>query len=233
MPRSGTSLVDQILSSHKEIHGIGELPYLQKLLNNNFVEQKLIQQTNFLKLEDQRFINKIKTEYYKFIEKFNIKRKYFTDKAPLNFIWIGFIKEIFPNAKIIHCRRNPKDNCLSIYKNNFDDNLNWAYNKEELSSFYQEYYELMKFWNKNLPNFIFNLNYEEIISNSEFTIKKLIKFCNLEWDENCLKFFQNKRLIKTVSSAQARQPLYNSSVNSYNNYSEYLSDLFKSLEKFG
>ena len=153
-----------------------------------------------------------------------------TDKMPENFFWIGFIKILFPNAKVIHCVRDPKDNCLSLYKNIFDESQNWTYNKSNIFNYYKNYYELMNFWKKKLPNFIFDCKYENLINNSKVEIKKLLDFCDVSWNDNCLKFYNSKRAIKTVSVAQVRQPLYKSSISSSKNFEFYLSDLFIKLE---
>ena len=119
---------------------------------------------------------------------FKFKEKYITDKAPLNFRWIGFIKLLFPNAKIIHCKRDPKNNCLSMFKNLFEGGLNFTYDQEDLVKYYQNYEVLMKFWNEKYPGEIFNISYEKLISDNEEEIKRLIKYCELDWEEDCLSF---------------------------------------------
>ena len=231
MPRSGTSLVEQIISSHSKVYGSGELDFLETLVSKNFYKKNIFD-AKILETEDsQNIVDNISAEYYKLIETLNPKETFITDKAPLNFLWIGFIKIFFPNAKVVHCVRNPKDNCLSLYKNIFDQNLNWSYNQSDLAQYYLNYFELMNFWNKKFPNFIHNINYETLIANPKEEIENLIKFCGLNWEDNCLKYYNNKKPIKTVSSAQARQQLYATSIASNKNYESYLSDLFSRLEK--
>ena len=148
----------------------------------------------------------------------------------MNFVWIGFIKLLFPNSKIIHCSRNPKDNILSLYKNNFDDSLDFTYNFNDLFVFYREYLELISFWKKEIPEQIIDASYEEIIKNPESEIKKLLDFCGLKFENKCLKFYETKRAIKTVSSNQARQPLYNSSISSYKRYEKYMKEIFTKID---
>ena len=122
MPRSGTSLVEQIITSHSEVFGGGELPILSNIIRNNFIEDDKLLNNDFeKKMEDPLIITKLKKDYYEFIKFFNYKEKYITDKAPLNFRWIGLIKHLFPGAKIIHCKREPKNNCLSMFKNLFEE----------------------------------------------------------------------------------------------------------------
>ena len=231
MPRSGTSLVEQIISSHSKVYGAGESDFLETLILKNFYKNDIFNSKKINNENSKKEFTNIASNYYKLMEPFQAKENLITDKTPSNFRWIGFIKILFPNAKIIHCTRDPKDNCLSLYKNIFDQNLNFSYDQSDLSKYYLNYFGLMKFWDKKIPNFIYNINYENLISNSTIEIKNLIKFCELDWEENCLKFYNNKRAIKTVSAAQARQQLYKSSIASNKNYESYLSDLFSNLEK--
>jgi hypothetical protein len=230
MPRSGTTLVEQIISSHKKVYGAGELSFLTNIAFKNFFtagelnKQKIIEYKNSSK-------NLINDEYFEKFSLYNIKEQIITDKALFNFNWIGLIKIFFPNSKIIHCKRNPQDNCLSIYKNNFSSTvLNWTYDQKDISNYYNNYNSLMKFWYSKIPEFIHTVEYEKIVSDKEEEIKKLLKFCELEWDDNCVNFHENtKTPIKTASISQAREPVYNSSVNSSNNYKEYLKEMFENL----
>ena len=151
------------------------------------------------------------------------KNSIILDKAPLNFMWIGHIHLLFPDAKIIHINRNIKDTALSIYKNMFDASaLTWTYNQEHLVKFIELYKDLMKFWKLKLPNLIYECDYEKLVNDQENESKKLIKFCNLDWEDNCIDHTKNKTGIKTVSLAQARKPVYKSSINLYETYIEYL-----------
>ena len=146
-----------------------------------------------------------------------------TDKLPENFLSIGFIKLILPNSKIVHCYRNPRDNCISIFKSHFPGGkVKFAYNFTETIHYYNLYSDLMKHWNNLFPEFIYNIEYEKLINNSENEIKKLIKACDLNWDEACLNFDKNKRPIRTASDTQARSKIYNSSLNTWKNYEKYL-----------
>jgi Tfp pilus assembly protein PilF len=231
MPRSGTSLVEQILSSHSNIYGAGELPYLENIVQKEFFDNNRLNINKLKNLNNIDILKSIGDRYLSLLNKYNYKENLITDKAPLNFRWIGLIKLILPNSKIIHCSRFPKDNCLSLYKNIFDENLDWTYDENDLSNFYQEYQSLMKFWRKTIPGFIYDIQYEDLISNSEIEIKKLLDFCDLKWEKSCMDFHKNKRAIKTVSSSQARKTFYSSSVASYKNYEKFLFKLYSSLEK--
>ena len=230
LPRSGTSLIEQIISSHSSVYGCGELDYLDRLIKSSFFINYKLDTSKFNNLNETN-IKLIAENYLKFVEKLEPNSLVYTDKAPLNFVWIGFIKIFFPNAKIVHCVRNPKDNILSLYKNNFDEHLNFSNDLDDLYLFYKEYYNLMKFWKTKLPNFIHDAVYEDIIKEPKDQIKKLLKFCNLDFEESCIDFYNNKRLIKTVSAAQARKPLYNSSISSYRNYEKFIGDIFLKIDK--
>ena len=177
MPRSGTSLTEQILSSHNNVFGGGELPITERIYNNYF-DNKLINNETLVKS------NK---EYLEYISNIDNTGKVFTDKAPLNFLYVGFILKYLPNSKL--------------------------------------YKDIIVFWKKYFPKKIYDLNYESLVTNSEKEIKNLLKFCELEWDENCLNPEKNTRVIKTISYNQARQPIYKTSLKSYSNYDNYLKDL--------
>ena len=230
MPRSGTSLVEQIISSHSEVYGAGELSYLDQSVRNNFkIQNGSINLKNLSEADDLNPFKNIAEKYVSLVDNFQTNKKFITDKAPLNFLWVGFIKIIFPNAKIIHIKRSPKDNCLSLYKNVFDMNINWSYDQKDLLNFYLNYQSLMKFWTEKIPNFIHDIEYENLINNPKLETKNLLKFCDLKWEDDCLNYFNNKRAIKTVSAPQARKPIYKSSLNSSNNFEIYLKQLFSGL----
>ena len=158
------------------------------------------------------------------------KNQFITDKLPINFIWIGLIKIVLPKSIIIHCLRNPKDNCLSIFKNYFvNPKLNFAYKLDEIVEFYNLYSDLMKHWKNIFPESIHDVKYENLINNPKKNIQSMLKFSNVEWDDRCMKFYQNKRAIKTASDSQARKKIYKTSVNSWKNYKNDMSKYFSKL----
>jgi tetratricopeptide (TPR) repeat protein len=229
MPRSGTTLTEQILSSHNLVFGAGELSFLTESIEKRFLDKKggTIEDVYPLK---QNMLKEIKEEYLEKIKMFNNNKKYLIDKAPLNFRWIGFIMLIFPNAKIIHCNRDSIDTCWSNYKNSFSSSLmDYTYDFDDLAKYYKIYDDLMNFWNKKFSDKIYNLFYEELVANKKIEIKKLLNFCELDWDDNCLNFHKNKKLVSTASLAQVRQPLYNSSIEKWKNYSDQIKDLKRKL----
>ena len=231
MPRSGTTLVEQIIANHKSVYGAGELRDLTQIIRKNFLVNNKIKFPEKFNIKDQNFFSNMGTKYLENLDRYNTNKNYITDKAPLNFKWIGLVKLILPKSKIIHCTRDPKDTCLSLFKNFFEGELNFSYNLEETGKYYKLYQNLMEFWKQLLPDFIYNISYEKLVENQEFESKKLLDFCNLDWDKNCLTFYRNKRGIVTASFAQARKPIYKNSVKSWQNYKNELLPMFKILEK--
>ena len=228
MPRSGTSLVEQIITSHSKVFGAGELSQLSKIIEGNLIDNKIVSTKKVLDLtKSDSFTAQLRKDYYDYLKRFNFSENFITDKAPLNFRWIGLIKILFPNAIIIHCSRNPKDNCLSLYKNFFEGGLNFSYNQKELATYYKLYLDLMNFWLNLFPDSIYEVNYERLINNPKDEINKMINFCGLNWEDDCMQFHNNKTPIKTMSTAQARKPIYKSSVNSFEKFSPFLTDLNK------
>jgi len=231
MPRSGTTLVEQIIANHKNVYGAGELRDLTQIIKENFLVNDKIKFPEKFNIKDQNFFSNMGTKYLENLDRYNTNKNYITDKAPLNFKWIGLIKLILPKSKIIHCTRDPKDTCLSLFKNFFEGELNFSYNLEEAAKYCKLYQNLMEFWKQLLPDFIYDISYEKLVENQEFESRKLLDFCNLDWDKNCLTFYRNKRGIVTASFAQARKPIYKNSVKSWQNYKNELLPMFKILEK--
>ena len=219
MPRSGTTLVEQIISNHPDVFGGEELNFIPQLI-------KGVDDISSLNNDDLKIIG---TKYLEKVKDISNNSKFVTDKLPINFKWIGFIKLILPNAKILHCCRNPRDNCFSIFKNFFSYNINFAYSLNEIAGYYELYLDLMDHWKITLPNFIHDVTYENVILNNEKEIKKLIKLCGLTWDDKCLEFYKNKKPIKTASDIQARSKIYNTSINSWKNYEGDLDYHFSKL----
>ena len=230
MPRSGTTLVDQIISSHNKVISSGENSILPDILEKNILGKM---EKAPEKMNDYIFSNgeKFNNYYYFRLNNINLDNEILTDKTVQNFIWIGFIRILFPNSKIINCVRSSKETCFSIFKNNFHDKfMDWSYNQDEIAKFFKFYSNLIKFWNNKFPGEIYHIKYENLLSDPKNEIKKLLNFCDLDWDENCLNFQNNKNPVKTASNLQVRKPLYNSSKNISENYANYLTNMFELLE---
>ncbi len=225
MPRSGTTLVEQIISSHKSVYGAGELSFLDQAIKKRLIKENQFIYKNLTDI-NYEIIKDIQNEYMQQVNLFNFKENILTDKAPLNFRWIGFIKLVFPNSKIIHCNRDAMDICFSNFKNTFSSNsIAFCYNLRKLGYFFNLYKDLMLFWKEKFKDHIYDIHYEDLINSQEEETRNLLNFCNLEWDENCLNPQKNKKAVATASLAQVRSPIYNSSIKSWKNYSEELKEL--------
>ena len=226
MPRSGTTLVEQILSAHPDVYGGDELNYLPDLIKKKFTVNNEINFSKNIDKNTKKFID-ISNEYIEKIKKISKGTKKVTDKLPINFKWIGLIKFILPNSKIVHCIRDPRDTSLSIFKSYFSNKeLNYAYNLKDICEYYNLYLDIMNHWKNSFPNFVIDIHYENLVTNSETEIRNLIKKCNLKWNKDCLKFYKNKRVIKTASDTQARKKIYKNSINVWKNYEKHFIDLF-------
>ena len=230
MPRSGTTLVEQIISSHADIFGAGEIEFIPEIITKNFGNKNLRLYFDQIIEFDKNELKNFGIEYINEVNSLSGETLRTTDKLPANFLNVGFIKLILPKAKIIHCYRNPADNCFSIFKNHFaSDKITFGYEMKDIVDYYNLYADLMKYWNNLLPDFIFNIKYENLISETKKETQKLIKYCDLKWSDDCLNFYKNKRPIKTASDTQARNKIYSSSINSWKKYEKYFSKYFKNL----
>ena len=226
MPRSGTTLLEQIISSHHKVYGAGELKNLNEILIPLFQNQ--LNSTDSIITNE--IVSSISDQYIESLFNLNTKEKTITDKWPLNFRYIGFILCAFPNAKIIHSKRDSKATCWSIYKHFFSDNANgWAYDLNDIADFYLLYEELMSFWHELFPERIYDISYENLVNNQELETRKLIEYCELDWDENCLNFHNNKRVVGTASVSQVRREMFQGSSEIWKNYKGYLEPLINKL----
>jgi tetratricopeptide (TPR) repeat protein len=218
MPRSGTSLVEQILSNHPLVFGAGEVPTLHESLLNLFssgLENK--------SLEDE--LQRIRIDYLKHLSVMT-EKKIVTDKLPLNFIWIGFILYMFPRAKILHLSREPIATCFSIYKTLFSTgSLDFSYDEEDIIKFYRLYEDIMQFWNISLPNRVFSIPYEDLVGHPQEMMQRVFSFIDLPYDENVLNIQNNKRSVTTASDLQIRDQIFKGSSKSWMLYE-------KNLQKF-
>jgi hypothetical protein len=208
----------------------GENNFLSTYIKENYLTGFVLSQKKIIK-DIYSKKNFFQDFVFKSLSEHNFESQVFTDKSVQNFLWIGFIKLFFPNAKIIVTDRNPKDICSSIFKINFKNGfMNFAYNQKDIANFYNLYFDLVNYWKKLYPKEIYTAKYENLINNNVIETKKIINFCDLEWDQNCLRHDKNKSAIKTASVSQARKPIYKSSINLSDNYSKYLNEMFGLLK---
>lgn len=231
MPRSGTSLVEQILASHPDVFGAGERHDISRMVDG--LQQTLNLSSPYPHCLDSltpKVLGQLADYYLGKLNTYSTgTARYFTDKMPSNFMHLGFISLLFPNAKIIHCTRDPRDTCLSCFFKLFSGELPYTYSLTDLGRFYRLYQKTMSHWEKVLPAPIYELNYEKLISNQETETRKLVEFCGLDWDDACLDFHQTDRTVATASHSQVRQPLYASSVGRWRAYEKHLEPLFTAL----
>jgi tetratricopeptide (TPR) repeat protein len=230
MPRSGTSLVEQILSSHPDVHGAGELEDMHKLtqdlpgiLGSSLPFPQCMAQI------DRKALDILATKYLGMLSRLAPRALRVTDKMPHNFQALGLIELLFPNAQIIHCMRNPVDTCLSIYFQEFNGDHAYANDLAELGLYYRHYLRLMDHWRATLSVPILDIQYEDLVDDQETHSRRMIEFCGLKWDDACLSFHASKRVVKTPSYDQVRRPIYRKSVERWRNYEEHLGPLLEAL----
>ena len=230
MPRSGSTLVDQIISSHSKVDGTQELPNIIKIaaeLNND----KQNSYPEVLKELDDLKISKLGKDYISETTWARDNAPFFIDKMPNNFIHIGLIKTILPNAKIIDTRRDPMDTCFSCFKQFFARGQLFTYSMEDLGNYYTDYIRAMNHWHKVYGKDIFTVHYDDVINKTEETIRELIDYCNLPFEQECLEFYKSSRPVKTPSAEQVRQPIYKSGLNYWKNYEKHLLPLKKIIDE--
>ena len=225
MPRSGTTLVEQILASHPLVHGAGELPLMGQLAGRLPVAGDGLSEA----LSPDALAT-LGGEYAKRVRALAPGAARVTDKMPGNFLFAGLIHLMLPHARIIHCIREPLDTCLSCYETKFATGNRFAYDLRELGLHYRGYRRLMEHWRTVLPadRFI-EVRYEEVVADLEGQAGRLLAFCGLDWDEACLQFHRTRREVWTASASQVRRPLYRSSVRRAQGYEAYLGPLVEAL----
>ncbi len=235
MPRSGTTLCEQILSAHSKVHGAGELRYMMELTNLQDIVQPDIEKVNdfFASLSLKETLLNIRTQYLKKIHDLNKHNSDFLcDKMPHNFLLIDLIRHVLPEAKIIYCKRKPQDNCFSLFTQRFvEGRHHYCYDQKSLARYYLLHEKLMKIWLKKFKKEIFILDNEELVNDQKNVTLRLLNFCGLDWEDSCMEFYKNKRQVRTASLEQVRQPINKKSIGAWENYKPYLNDMIKTLEE--
>jgi hypothetical protein len=223
MPRSGTSLLEQILSCHSKVYARGEstditnlaagIPYYPDGVRN-LTQEKL---------------DTLAGTYLQRLREMTSSATRVTEKLPGNYMHLGLISQLFPGARVLHCQRDPRDTCLSNYFIDFGTGLNFAYDLESLGLAYKAYQELMEHWKTVLPIPILDVRYEELVADPRTWVKTILDFCGLEWEDACLDFHKSKRQAVTASYDQVRKPLYKSSVARWKPYARHLEPVSRIL----
>jgi len=230
LPRSGSTLIEQILASHSQVDGTRELldiPYIIDAINRQKPEgvgypQALLRYGEVLATVGRQYIASTR--------RYRGDALYFTDKMPGNFESIGLIALILPNAKIVNARRHPLDSCMSCYKQLFYKGQMFTYDLVALGEYYLEYQRMMDYWHEILPGKVLDVQYEQMVSDQETQTRRLLEYCGLPWEDNCLKFYDTERAVVTASSEQVRQPIHAGAVDSWRRFEKHLGPLVEVLE---
>lgn len=236
MPRSGTTLTEQVLSSHPDVYGAGELTLFNTLTNR---DQGVRTADDLAQLADKLDATLLRDIGQAYIDGVIAEQpeakgaRRFTDKLPGNFWNVGMIKLVFPNAKVIHVRRNPVDTCLSCFQINFAHGHSYTNNLADLGEYYGLYREMMAHWREVLPGFMLDIDYEDLVSDPEQTTRRMVEFVGLEWNDACLDPTKNRRVVKTASHWQVRQAVHTGSVERWRRYEKQLQPLLDALRARG
>lgn len=231
MPRSGTTLTEQIIASHPLASGAGELPDIRRAGTQlGYGLPQVEAYASNVQALDATALAEIAGAYLRSLTRGVPKTALrVSDKNPQNYEQLGLIARLFPNAHIVHCRRNPVDTCISNFMQSFDQSHGYNADLTVLGRYYCDYVQLIDHWRQALPLKFLDLDYEDMISDQEATSRRLIEFIGLGWHDDCLRYFDNKRSVTTPSRWQVRQPIYASSVNRWKRYERHLEPLLEAL----
>jgi len=226
LPRSGSTLIEQILASHSLVEGAGELPYIimMSAAGSNRNDRKSYPEM-VADLDATQLAGLGMSYLYHAQTHCSEDKPHFTDKMPANFSHVGFVHAILPNARIIDARRDPLATCVANYRHLFATGKNQSYDLVELAEYYLQYMQIMKHWDTVLPGVVLRVQYEDVVTNLEEQVNRILAFCGLQYEEDCLAFHKSTRPVNTASSEQVRQPIYKSGVDYYKNYESHLDEL--------
>ncbi|HFD80762.1 MAG TPA: sulfotransferase family protein [Gammaproteobacteria bacterium] len=231
LPRSGTTLTEQILASHPDIHGAGELPDIAELasrLGGPYDGEDHIARLATL---DRKRLTTAARSYLETLQRKSADAALVVDKMPTNFWHLGLISLLFPQARVIHLQRDPRDSCLSMYFQRFSSSMLFTTDLEELAAYHAAYARIMEYWKQVLDLEILEIRYEELVEDQEVVTRRMIEYCGLDWNDSCLRFHETSRDVHTPSYDQVRQPMYRKSIGRWKNYEAQLAPLLSSLEQ--
>ncbi len=231
MPRSGTTLIEQILASHPDVHGAGELKTMNDVVNDvRSPDGSIIPFPEFVPSLDAKALRQIAARYLDGVRKYSADAKHITDKMPSNYYFAGVIHMAMPNAVIIHSVRDPVDTCISCFSKLFTAEQNHTYDLAELGRYHQRYRKLMEHWHRVLPKGrILDVRYEDVVDDLETQARRIIAHCGLPWSDACLSFHETDRPVRTASATQVRQPIYRTAIGRWRVYEEFLDPLLTAL----
>ena len=228
LPRSGTTLIEQILASHCQVFGAGEIKLAEETMaafggqGENSIEG--------LRQLDRETARRLASRHLERLRAFSPAVLRIVDKMPDNYLFLGLLASLFPRAKLIHCRRDLRDVAVSCWMTHFQE-LRWTNDQQHIVSRFHEYQRLMEHWRAVLPLPLLEVDYEETVADLEGVARKLVAWCGLEWEPKCLEFYQAKRPVRTASAVQVRQPVFRTSVGRWKHYEQALGPLFARLER--
>ena len=231
MPRSGTTLIESLLCRHPDIGSIGEVAYISNLVG--WSEQSIgggLPYPKSLSLFTPELAEKIGSEYARLSRQYGLNSRYFVDKTPGNFLHIAFILAILPNAKLVHCRRDPVDTCLSIYQQYFPKSVEYSCDLKDIGLYYLFYRRLMSHWEELFPGRIHHVDYHKVVSDTETQLRQMLDYIGLDWNDACLEQVGLGYKSRTASMWQVRQPVYQSSVQRWRKYEKHLGPLLEVLK---
>ena len=232
LPRSGSTLLEQILASHSQVEGTSELPYLGRVagwLNRNRADG--INYPEAVRELEPRNFQSLGEDYLGYARRHRrLDAPRFIDKMPNNFPNVGLLALILPNARIIDARRHPLDACLSCYRQLFAKGQAFTYDLTEIGEYYLQYQRMMDHWAEVLPGRVLTVQYEDVVTDFRAQVQRLLEYCGLPWEDACLRFYESDRPVRTPSSEQVRQPIYDRSVSHWRNYAHHLDELVTVIE---
>ncbi|WP_316225514.1 sulfotransferase [Bradyrhizobium sp. SZCCHNS3052] len=231
MPRSGTTLMEQVLASHSKVFGAGELETFKDLVGECANRQKIVPAyPDLITLLPPEEMTKIGQEYTARVRTLAPEAERIVDKMPLNFLFVGMIHAAFPRARIINTRRDPLDNCVSCYSLLFTGSQPFAYDLTELGHYYRGYEGVMEHWHQVLPpGVLMDVRYEDLVDDLEGVSRRVLDHCGLDWEDACLDFHRTERMVRTASLMQVREPIYRRSIGSWRRYEKHLGPLCEAL----
>ena len=221
--------MEQILASHPRVSGAGELTVLRDIIRRTANDLDAGAYPEFVRALGKEHLRAAAQEYLRELRARSPSDSRVVDKMPGNFLYVGMIKLMLPNARIIHCVRDPVATCFSCYTQLFNSPQRFTYDLAELGTYNSSYRRLMAHWHQVLPGQIFDLHYEDLIADQEVLTRRLLEFCGLEWAESCLAFHETQRPVRTASATQVRQPIYKRALTGWRNYEEHLVPLLEAL----
>lgn len=226
MPRSGTSLVEEILASHPAVFGAGELSLLPRLLQSPPLIQSYPERVSTL---DREALAAAAGRYLSGLESMDGRAQRITDKLPSNFLHLGLIRQLFPHARVIHITRDAMDTCLSCFCQNFGERMPYTADFFDLAAFYGEYRKMMAHWRLVVPDRMLEVRYEDLVGDNQYWIRRIVDFAELDWDPACLAFYESRRFVRTASYQQVRQPIYGHAIGRWRRYGAALDPLRRAL----